>query len=93
MPARMGDRGWIIDSLGAPAFERLASELPGSQLQSVLLEVLRRRAKARAPAEVLAQYRRDSFCKPADGDAPQTGAQLIALRFRVQDQSLIEASP
>jgi hypothetical protein len=61
----MSDRRWIIDSLGAPAFERLASELPGSELQSVLLEVLRRRAKARAPAEVLAQYRRDSFCKPA----------------------------
>jgi len=42
--------------------ERLATELPGTELQSMLLEVLRRRARARTPRDVLAQYERDAFC-------------------------------
>jgi hypothetical protein len=61
-------RPWILDTLGEPAFERLAAELSGSELQSVLLEVMQRRAVARAPAEVLAQYQRDPFCRPAEID-------------------------
>lgn len=51
--------------MGAPAFERLATELSGSELQSVLLYVMQRRARARSPADVLAQYQRDRFCTPA----------------------------
>jgi hypothetical protein len=89
----MSDRGWIIDSLGAPAFERLASELPGSELQSVLLEVLRRRAKARAPAEVLAQYRRDSFCKPAAFDQRISLALDSHLLAAADGFEAIELSP
>jgi hypothetical protein len=58
-------RRWILDSLNEPTFERLASELSGSELQSVLLEVMQRRAGARTPADVLAQYQRDAFCRPA----------------------------
>jgi len=58
-------RRWILDQLGEPTFERLAAELSGSELQSVLLEVMQRRASARSPAEVLAQYQRDPFCRPA----------------------------
>lgn len=64
----MVTRRWIFDDLGEPAFERLASGLSGSELQSVLLEVMQRRARARAPAEVLAQYERDGFCSPAAAD-------------------------
>jgi hypothetical protein len=56
---------WIVDSLGADAFEQLATGLAGSELASVLLEVMRQRAEARTPAEVLAQYQRDAFCRPA----------------------------
>ena len=56
---------WIAESLGADAFEQLATGLTGSELASVLLEVMRRRAEARTPAEVLAQYQRDAFCRPA----------------------------
>ncbi len=37
-------------------------------MQSVLLEALARRAGERAPAEVLAQYRRDRFVTPAQTD-------------------------
>src|SRR5215468_6779803 len=58
-------RRWIIANVGDSTFERLATELSGSELQSVLLEVMQRRAGARKPADVLAQYRRDPFCKPA----------------------------
>ena len=61
-------RAWILDSLGEPAFERLAAGLAGSELQSVLIEVMQRRAAARAPADVLAQYQRDGFCGPAAVD-------------------------
>jgi len=58
-------RAWIVDALGEQGFEQLAARLPGSELQSLLLEVMRRRAAARSPADVLAQYRRDRFVRPA----------------------------
>lgn len=61
-------RPWIVGDLGEPAFEQLASRLSGSELQSVLLEVMQRRAAARSPADVLAQYARDRFCRPAEVD-------------------------
>ena len=51
-----------------PLFERLAHELSGSELTSALLDVMRARAAARTPAEVLAQYRRDRFVWPAAVD-------------------------
>jgi hypothetical protein len=61
----MNERGWIVDGIGSSSFEKLATGLAGSELHSVLLEVMQRRAGARSPADVLAQYRRDAFCAPA----------------------------
>ena len=61
----MTDRSWIVDRVGAPAFEHLATGLAGPDLHSVLLEVMRRRAETRSPADVLGQYLRDRFCSPA----------------------------
>lgn len=61
-------RPWIVDRVGDEQFEQLASRMPGSELQSLLLEVMRRRASARTPHEVLAQYRRDRFVRPAVTD-------------------------
>jgi hypothetical protein len=61
-------RRWIHELLGAETFERLATHLSGSQLSSVLLEVMQHRAAARTPSEVLAQYERDPFCRPAQSD-------------------------
>ncbi|HEY5920176.1 MAG TPA: hypothetical protein VIV11_00840, partial [Kofleriaceae bacterium] len=58
-------RAWIVDALGERGFEQLATEIAGSELQSLLLEVMRRRASARTPHEVLQQYRRDRFSRPA----------------------------
>jgi hypothetical protein len=53
---------------GDPLFDRLARELSGSELTSALLDVMAARAGARTPADVLAQYRRDSFVSPAATD-------------------------
>ena len=61
----MTDRDWIIERVGAAAFEQLATGLAGSDLHSVLLEVMQHRARSRTPADVLAQYLRDGFCTPA----------------------------
>jgi hypothetical protein len=89
----MGGRSWIVDSLGATAFERLASELPGSELQSVLIEVLHRRAHARAPADLLAQYGRDGFCKPAAIDQRTSVAIDADLLAAAEGFEAIELSP
>ncbi|MCL2449778.1 MAG: hypothetical protein FWD17_12595, partial [Polyangiaceae bacterium] len=64
----MTDRGWVVDALGAEPFEMLAAGLSGSALQSVLLEAMRRRARARTPKDVVAQYARDAFCAPSPVD-------------------------
>lgn len=61
-------RDWATDAIGEESFARLADTLPGSELQSLLLEVMRRRAAARSQADLLAQYRRDKFVRPAAGD-------------------------
>jgi len=53
---------------GDPLFDRLARELAGSELTSALLEVMAARAAARTPADVLAQYQRDTFVSPAATD-------------------------
>jgi hypothetical protein len=89
----VGDRGWIQSALGVPAFERLASELSGSELQSVLLEVVRHRAKGRATADVLAQYERDGFCKPAAVDLRTSLAVDGHLLAAADGFEAIELSP
>lgn len=62
-------RSWIVDALGDPTtYDQLASGLAGTTLWSVLMEVARDRARARTPAEVLAQYRRDRFVRPSAVD-------------------------
>src|SRR5207253_2752966 len=74
-------RRWIFEGLGQEAFERLASGLTGSELWSVLLEVMQHRAAARTPADVLAQYQRDGFCRPAAIDqriSVELDRQLLA---------------
>lgn len=75
---------WIIALIGEEPFCRLSQSLSGSQLQSLLLEIFRVRAKARTPAALLAQYRRDRFCQPAPVD------QRALLEV---DQAFFEAAP
>jgi hypothetical protein len=49
-------------------FEALSERLPGTDLQSLLLEVMRARASTRSPADLLAQRRRDATLPPAPVD-------------------------
>jgi hypothetical protein len=59
----------------------------------VLLEVMRRRAEARTPAEVLAQYQRDAFCRPAATD-PRVSLEVDRQLFAAADGfEAIELSP
>lgn len=86
-------RSWIVDRLGEPAFAQLAHELAGSELQSVLLEVMARRAEARTPAEVLAHYKRDPFVRPAAVDQ-RTSIEVDGHLFAAADGfEALELSP
>jgi hypothetical protein len=89
----MGDRAWILDKVGAPAFERLATGLAGSELQSVLLEIMHRRASGRAPKDVLEQYRRDPFCAPGSADLRESLAIDSHLLAGAEGFEAIELSP
>ena len=64
----MAHRAWIVDSVGIPTFDRLSEGLAGSELQSLLLEVMHARALARSAKELVAQYAGDPFCAPAPVD-------------------------
>ena len=57
-----------VDRGAREAFELLSRELTGAELQSLLLQVFQQRAQSRKPSEVVAQYQRDGFCRPAQGD-------------------------
>jgi hypothetical protein len=78
-----------IDKDAVAALDQLA----GSELQSVLLEVMRRRAAARDPADVLAQYRRDAFCQPATIDQRTVVAVDGHLLAAAEAFTALELSP
>jgi hypothetical protein len=89
----MADRPWLDAPLGREALETLAAELPGTALQSVLLEVMRRRAAARSPAEVLAQYGKDGYCEPSPVDQRTAVAVDGALLAAADGFEATELSP
>ncbi len=89
----MKGRAWIVDAVGTQTFERLATELTGSELQSVLLEVMNRRAKARAPADLVAQHARDGLCRPAAVDQRTSVALDAHLLAAAEGFEAIELSP
>ncbi|NVB78691.1 MAG: hypothetical protein HOV81_09880 [Kofleriaceae bacterium] len=86
-------RSWVIDAIGNESFAQLAENLPGSELQSLLLEVMRRRAAGRALADVLAQYRRDRFVRPAAVDQRVTVEIDGHLLAAAEGFDAIELSP
>jgi hypothetical protein len=84
---------WRTGSVGDESFEQLAAGLAGTELQSLLLEVMRRRAAARTPADVLAQYRRDRFTTPAQADQRASVAIDAHLLAGADGFDAIELSP
>ena len=92
----MSERQWIIEHVGAAAFEQLASGLAGSDLHSVLLEVMQRRASTRQPKDILAQYQRDAFCTPASSDlrtSLEVDTQLLAAADGFEALELSPVAP
>jgi hypothetical protein len=89
----MAHRDWIVDSVGAPTFDRLAAGLTGSELQSLLLEVVQARAQARSAKELVTQYGRDPFCVPAPVDLRTTLAIDSHLLAAAERFEAVELSP
>ena len=86
-------RAWILRALGEQGFEKLAAKLPGTELQSLLLEVMHRRAEVRTPHDVLAQYRRDRFVRPAVTDQRESIEIDRHLLAAADSFAAIELSP
>src|SRR5688572_24615637 len=55
----------LRESYGANLLDLLAEQLPPTDLQSLLLEVYRRRAAQQTPASLLASYERNRFVHPS----------------------------
>jgi hypothetical protein len=89
----MAKQPWSLGAAAEADLERLASELGGSELHSLLLEVMHRRATARTPAEVAAQYGRDPFCAPCPVDQRTSVAVDAELLAAAQGFEAIELSP
>lgn len=82
-----------VSRLGREAFELLARELTGSELQSLLLRIVQQRAEARAAADVVAQYGRDGFCRPAQVDLRESVEVDRQLLAAATDFEALELSP
>ena len=54
-------RSWVSSGLGGAAHAALAEGLPASEVWSLLLDVMARRAARRAPADLLRQWAQDGF--------------------------------
>lgn len=74
--------------------ERLGTRIQQADLHSLLLEVFRRRAEARSPASVLADYASNRFVRPSSAD-PRALARFDAAAFAAlpPDFEAIELSP
>jgi hypothetical protein len=84
---------WRIAGLDAATHDALAERLPASALWSLLLDVVRRRAARRTPADLLRQWERDGFTQPAEVDQ-RTFNQLDAhMLDAARDFEAIELSP
>jgi hypothetical protein len=64
----MAEREWTTDGIDPGARDALFDTLPASELWTLLLEVMARRAGRRSPADLLRQHERDPFTQPAGID-------------------------
>src|SRR5688572_28387234 len=64
-PMTRTSRPWVAAGLPPGTYEALTEELPASRLWSLLLDVAEARAEGRRPAELLEQWDRDRFVRPA----------------------------
>ena len=80
---------------GVPGLvEVLAERLAPADLSSLLLEVFRRRAAARAPSDLLADHTENRFCRPSVVDARVLAEwDRVAFAALPPDFDVIELSP
>src|SRR5688572_30171380 len=62
------DRSWTTAGISNVAYAALSQGLPASAVWSLLLDVLARRAGQRTSVDLLRQWERDGFTRPAPID-------------------------
>jgi hypothetical protein len=87
------DRPWTSSGLDDDSYEALAEGLPASEVWSLLLGVLARRAEGRAPAELLRQWEQDRFVQPAFIDQRTLNALDGHLLAAAEGFEAVELSP
>lgn len=88
----MARKGWASHRL-SETLAHLSEGLSGSELTSLLLEVMRRRVKRRSAHEVLEQYLRDPFCAPAPVDVSACLSLDQVLFSAASSFQAVELSP
>lgn len=86
-PVARVERATGVDDLAGLLAERLST----SDLAALLLETARRRAAQLLPADVLAQYERDRFVRPAE--APVSEVETLALGLVPEEFERLHLSP
>ncbi|MFL6258823.1 MAG: hypothetical protein ACJ76Y_03825 [Thermoanaerobaculia bacterium] len=86
-------RSWTAAGIDAAAYEALAEGLPASEVWSLLLGVLARRAERRPPADLLRQWEQDRFVQPAFIDQRTLNALDGHLLAAAEGFEAIELSP
>ena len=84
----------VQDVIGSDIADTLGKGLAGSDLTSLMLEVMWRRAADRSPADILRQYERDRFTQPAALDARELLSTIaVAVGAIGSHFELVETSP
>ena len=85
----------VIDhGIGAEAADALGQGLAGSDLTSLLLDVMSRRASRRSARDIAQQYESDRFTRPAQVDPRMLlSMSLTAADSLVPDFELVETAP
>src|SRR3954467_981817 len=87
------NRSWPTAGLDDDAYEALAEGLPASEVWSLLLGVVARRAERRPPPELLRQWEQDRFVQPAFIDQRTLNALDGHLLAAAEGFEAIELSP
>jgi hypothetical protein len=89
----MSDRSWRTAGLDDAAAAALFETLSASEVWSLLLEVMDRRARQRSPAHLTQQWERDAFIRPAGVDQRTLNALDAHLLSAAEAFEAIELSP
>lgn len=89
----VADRSWAVSGIDAAAADALLETLPASELWSLLLEVMHRRAGRRGPADLTRQWSRDRFTQPAAVDQRTLNALDGQLLAAAGEYEALELSP